>query len=78
MSVPITMDDVDFELAGLRAIMELVTEAIGEDCAAMQGREDNLAHIALAGRADSVYRPALNYVHCCLHNLYNQVEEVTS
>lgn len=71
---PITMDDVCFELNGLTAIMELLSVAVDEDCAALNGREDHLAHITLANRTNSIYSHALDYLHCKIHGLRGRVE----
>ena len=80
MSKPITMDDVWFELRGLRAITEIVTVAMSEDCDAIQGRkdEDDLARIVLADRTDHLYLPALDHIHCFICDLHSRTKEATS
>ncbi|MBQ3557872.1 MAG: hypothetical protein IJA11_08785 [Oscillospiraceae bacterium] len=80
MSKPITMEDVWFELRGLRAITEIVTVAMSEDCDEIQGRknEDDLARIVLADRTEHLYLPALDHIHGCICALHRRTEAVTS
>lgn len=80
MSKPITMEDVWFELRGLRAITEIVTVAMSEDCDEIQGRknEDDLARIVLADRTDQLYLPALDHIHGCICDLHRRTAEATS
>ena len=77
---PITMDDVWFELRGLRAFTELVTVAMSEDCDAIQRHEDKdvSAHIILANRTEHLYLPALDYIHGCICDLHRRTNEATS
>lgn len=75
---PITMDDVWFELRGLRAIMELITVAMSEDCSAIQEHERDSARIILANRTEHLYLPALDHIHGWICDLHRQATEATS
>ena len=69
----VTMENVLSELDGITAVMNLVVNGLGEECACL---DDIATQAYLAKRVNAIYEPALYHIFDSLTGLRDRVAEL--
>jgi len=78
MDRKINMDEVCNELEDIKAIMDIITDAVMDGTVEKRGSKgEKFAAVVFYRRFHSTYLPALVHVFCDILDLYRRVEEAS-